>query len=213
MIEQATPLDALSLAELHALAIRDGFLVRLGTGFLKSLYSFLIRNEIVLVERVDNELLGFVSGSIRPDGMMVKFLILCPVCLFKIAFKSLRNPTLFRSILETYKVPEKSKSVRLDEAEIKLPDTELLSVAVHPDFQQMQTGTRLVQAFEQRLSGLGVRKYKAIAVESMTDANRFLVKTGFDLVSKVSIHNGILSNIYIKELIGPAYPKFKKNIS
>lgn len=205
MIEQAIPSDALSLAELHALSIREGFLVRLGTGFLKSLYTFLIRYEIVLVERRNNKLRGFVSGSIRPDGMMIKFLLLCPLCLFKLARKSVLHRGLFKSIVETFKVPEKSKSGKLEVAEIMLPDTELLSVAVHPDFQQKLIGTLLVQALEQHLSQLGVNRYKVIAVESMTAANRFFKKNGFEPVAKVRIHDGIPSNVYVKEIRKPTY--------
>lgn len=206
MIEKALLSDALNLADLHVSAINKSFIAQLGTGFLKSLYTFLIRNEIVLVERNDSKILGFITGSIRPDGMMIKFLILCPACLFKLAVKSLKNLTLFQSIIEIFKVPEKAKSSQSEAEKINLPDTELLSIAVHPEFQHRQTGTRLIQAFETHLLQLGIRKYKVIAVDSMKVANNFFLKSDFKLVSKVRVHDGILSNLYVKELEEPAHP-------
>ncbi len=200
MIEKAIPVDASALAELHYKTITEGFLVRLGTGFLKSLYAFLIRHEMILVYRDHSKIIGFVSASIRPDGMMIKFLILCPGCLVRLALKSLVNPKLFNSILETFKVPEKSKLTSTENAEIKLPDTEILCMSVDPDFQSQKIGTQLLTAMEKHLRTLGVKKYKVITMESLVGANQICVKSGFHLVTKIKIHGNIISNVYVKKI-------------
>ncbi|MFA5329507.1 MAG: GNAT family N-acetyltransferase [Prolixibacteraceae bacterium] len=205
MIEQAIPADALALAELHCQTISEGFLVRLGTSFLKSLYAFLIRHEMVFVYRDGSKIIGFISGSIRPDGMMIKFLILCPFSLVRLALKSLVNPKLFKSILETFKVPEKSKWSQTENAEIKLPDTEMLSMSIDPAFQNQQIGTQLFLTMEKHLGALGVKKYKVIAMESLIGANNFCIKNGFYLVTKIKVHGDTISNVYVKEITSPVF--------
>lgn len=49
MIKTGTKKDAIQIARLHQETINEGFLSQIGVCFLSTLYSFLIKKELVLV--------------------------------------------------------------------------------------------------------------------------------------------------------------------
>ena len=64
MIRKSLPKDAFFLAFLHQQNISKGFLSKLGTRFLEELYSYLIKNELVLVYEEKNQIFGFISCTL-----------------------------------------------------------------------------------------------------------------------------------------------------
>ena len=198
MINIAESGQASSLAALHSKTLTEGFLSRLGTSFLKSLYTFLIKHEIVLVYTEGEKVTGFVSCSVNTAGMMKKFLISSPKGISSIAWNLIKNPFLIKSLVETFLAP--SKSTKTEIYTVELPHTELLSISVDPDAQKNQIGTQLIEALEIILRKKGIKKYKVVAGESLAGANKFYLKNGFVLASKIRIHGNSLSNVYIKEL-------------
>jgi len=198
MVEKSRLKDASSLAILHYHTLTEGFLSRLGTGFLRSLYTFLIKHEIVLVYIEEGKVIGFVSCSVNTEGMMKRFLLKSPSGIGSILWNLFKNPMLIKSLFETFLAPSKSNNT--ERSGVQLPQTELLSISVDPKAQKNQIGTQLVETLEETLREKGIKEYKVVAGESLTGANKFYLKNGFVLASKIRIHGNSISNVYVKSI-------------
>ncbi|WP_167495925.1 GNAT family N-acetyltransferase [Desulfosediminicola ganghwensis] len=200
MISKANNDQSLALAKLHLQTIDQGFLAKLGQSFLKSLYSFLINRELVLVYEEEGQIQGFISSAVTSSGIMKRFALSSPIGLLKILMVLLRKPFLLKALLETFRAPSLSQAGEKQNGSIKFPETELLSIAVDSEVQQGGVGAALISALEGELRGRGVVRYKVIAGGSLKAANRFYKKNGFVLAKQISIHDDSVSNVYVKEL-------------
>jgi ribosomal protein S18 acetylase RimI-like enzyme len=198
MINNANIENSTILANLHYQTITKGFLPKLGTSFLKYLYAFLINNEIVLIYKEENKILGFVSCALNMKGLMKRFFMKNP-SIIAIVFRNLiKKPKIIVSLFETFRAPLISRKTIYSET--ILPSTELLSICVDSSAQKGSIGTQLLYALEQELRNKGIKKYKVIAGESLIGANKFYLKNGFELATQIVIHGNSLSNVYVKTL-------------
>lgn len=193
--------DAKRLGELHKTEIATGFLSTLGTKFLALLYDHMIDNGVVYVAQDDlngGTPIGFISCVESTKRFYVSFL-------FRRGFRAL--PFLFSSILsvkfickmfESLLAPFKSHATSKSEPAVDCP--ELLSIVVSGDSKRHGLGFALLKSLETALIQKGFTQYKVVAGGSLTSANNFYLKNGFDFVSKIVIHKGEESNIYIKQL-------------
>ncbi len=196
MIFKAQKSDSLPIATLHKQTISEGFLSKLGIGFLQYLYKFLIQKELVLAFKENNHVAGFVSCALSSKGIMKRFVFSSPGGIFKLTVVLLKNPGLIKQLLETFRAPGLSES----ESGEEIPETELLSISVSPQAQKGGIGTQLLTALEQELKQRNIRKYKVIAGEKLEGANKFYLKNGFVLAKQISIHGKDISNVYVKEI-------------
>jgi ribosomal protein S18 acetylase RimI-like enzyme len=200
MVRRAELIHSPYVASLHQRTLTSSFLAKLGLGFLKSLYAFLIEQELVIVYLEKETVKGFVSFSCNSSGMMKRFLFSCPGCILKLMGILLASPGLLKRFIETFTAPFKSKTTQSSSGKVILPDAELLSISVDPDYQQSGIGNQLLKALEEQLLTKGIHTYKVIAGVSLESANKFYFRNKFTLVSQVMIHGNELSNIYIKEI-------------
>ena len=189
--------DALQVATLHMQSINEGFLPKLGIGFLQSLYSFLIEKELVIVFEEEDKIMGFISCALSSKGIMKRFLFSSPTGILKLVLALLKNPKLISPLFETYRAPSLSES---DPSEKEIPETELLSISVSSLAQKGGIGSKLIVALEEALKNKGISKYKVIAGEKLVGANKFYVKNGFVLAKQIIIHGNDVSNVYVKYL-------------
>jgi ribosomal protein S18 acetylase RimI-like enzyme len=190
---------ARQVAQLHIQTINQGFLPKLGVSFLQSLYRFLIKKELVLVYKEEDEVRGFVSCALSSQGIMKRFLVSSPAGVLKIGWAVLKKPALLKPLWETFRAPLLSVSENKNEPSI--PETELLSISVSPLAQQGGIGTKLLAALEKELVNRGITSYKVIAGEKLEGANKFYCKNGFVLVRQITIHSNEVSNVYVKEIV------------
>lgn len=200
VIVSARSEDSFRIARLHHSAIETGFLSSLGTGFLNSLYKFIIRKEIVLVCKEGDAVNGFVSFSHNSGKMMRKFL-LNPMGVLSFFLAILKRPVLIFPALETLMIPVKNKSEGDKKQGLYLPKAELLSISVDPGTQKKGVGTMLLSGLEKKLREVGVKEYKVVAGADLIAANRFYQKNGFRLVTQINVHRRELSNVYCKSLL------------
>ena len=200
MIEAARLSDARPVAQIHLSAIKTGFLSSLGIGFLKSLYEYLIKKEIVLVLRENSQVVGFVSCSLNSERVMKRF-ILYPAGVFSFLTSIMKKPSLLVAAFETLRIPHKNKSAGGKKPGPELPVIELLSIAVDTGIQQSGIGSSLLNELEKILRGKGVREYKVVAGANLTSANSFYQKNGFHLAAELTIHGKDISNVYYKSLV------------
>ncbi|MBN2635777.1 MAG: GNAT family N-acetyltransferase [Prolixibacteraceae bacterium] len=190
--------DYIQIAYLHFTTITKGFLTRLGISFLNSLYRFLIKKELVIVYKEHNKIKGFVSCARSSEGLMKRFFISSPTRIIKLGVAIIKYPKLIKSLLETFRAPNQSKSSH--EENIVIPETELLSISVAPSAQQGGIGSQLLNALEEELKTRDITSYKVVAGEKLQGANKFYKKHGFVLAKQITIHGDDISNVYVKEL-------------
>lgn len=195
MIKLAQFADAQQIAILHQQTISKGFLTNLGLDFLQNLYFFLIKKELILTYKENDQVVGFVSCAISSKGIMKRFVITEPIVIAKLLVLIINNPKIVKQMLETFRAPSLSKSKTC-----KVPDTELLSISVSPLSQQGGIGTQLLSALEFELKKRNITTYKVIAGEKLHGANKFYLKNGFKRFKQISIHSDDISNVYIKEI-------------
>lgn len=199
MILKASTQDAIQVAKLHQQTITEGFLQKLGVGFLRTLYVFIIQKELVLVYREENKVQGFVSCALSSKGIIKRFLLSGFSGVFQLALALLKNPKLLPSALETFRAPVLSNAD--GDKTVDIPETELLSISVSTLAQKGGIGTALLFALEEELKSRGILKYKVIAGEKLDGANSFYKKNGFVLAKQITIHGNDVSNIYVKTII------------
>jgi len=197
MIRPAQKSDSPSLAKLHTETLTSSFLASLGLSFLRNLYNFLIQKEKVWVYEEENKIKGFVSFSVNSAGMMKRFIIKNPGCLFLLLIKTMVQPKNFIRFFETYMAPFKSNKSK---SSTKLPKGELLSIAMNPTCQASGIGSQLVKTLEEYLNEKQITSYKVVAGVELVGANKFYLKNGFELVKRIKIHGNSLSNVYVKKL-------------
>ena len=95
--------DYRAIAKLHCDHINQGFLATLGIPFLTLLYESIDKDSesVLLVERVDTGIIGFVSGACGL-GRIYKRLLFKPIRLIYSLKSCLLSPIKIYKILETF---------------------------------------------------------------------------------------------------------------
>ena len=122
--------DYRAVASLHCDHINQGFLATLGVPFLTLLYEAIDKDSesVLLVERVDRSVVGFVTGT-RGLGRIYKQLLLKPLRLIYSLKSCLLSPSKMYKIIEVLLI-SKDSNISSD-----LPKQELLSIVVNPAYQ------------------------------------------------------------------------------
>jgi len=148
--------------------------------------------------REEDRVLGFVSCAVSSKGIMRRFLLSGFTGILQVTLAFIKNPSLLKPLWETFRAPSLSKSGF--DVNLKVPETELLSIAVDPGAQKAGIGAQLLSALEKELIKKEIHNYKVIAGDKLEGANRFYSKNGFVLAKKICIHNNDISNVYVKQI-------------
>jgi len=197
IIEKARKEDASQIAALHKQGITGGFLSQQSDSFLTALYEYLIKNEILIVIKENNKVMGFVSATVTTSGLYKKFLIKNIPLLIKFTLKNICSFSFFKKSIETLLSPTKSST-----GDTELP--ELLSIVVDLNSKGKGYGQLLTEALEKEFLLREIKEYKVL-VGSELKANRFYLKNGFIQIKEIELHKGEKSFIYIKKLVGEKY--------
>jgi GNAT superfamily N-acetyltransferase len=192
----ARPSEAPAIALLHQTHINKGFLSSLGPGFLKLMYEYIIASEVVIVARSGDEIAGFVSASQHTSGMMRRFIRTRGLKAIPLLLRFAFSHAFLKRVLETLFAPRKARAGAGLAEEIP----ELLSIVVADDYRGTPVAGLLLDALERDLRGSGFHAYKVIAGAGLGAANRFYEKNGFELRGTIEIHQGDVSNVYVKQL-------------
>ena len=179
--------DAVHIARIHLREINQGFLSSLGEKFLIKLYEAMIlsKNSFVVIAKKNNQIIGFISGSVNARKFYKYFL---KKYFFQVLFVLLLKITNFKKIFETLKYSRENQN---------LPQAELLSAAVKKEYQGKGVAQKIFRMFVQEMQKQGIKKFKVVVGENLPRAVRFYEKVGFKYHASVSIHQNKLSKIYI----------------
>tara|TARA_B100000795_G_scaffold204029_1_gene157629 strand:+ start:132 stop:731 length:600 start_codon:yes stop_codon:yes gene_type:complete len=187
--------DYRAVAKLHCDHINQGFLATLGIPFLTLLYEAIDKDSksVLLVERLDGVVVGFVTGN-HGLGRIYKHLLLQPLRLIY----SLKS--CFFSPSRMYKIIEVLLISKDDDDSIDLPKQELLSIVVNPAYQGGGHAENLFKALCSYFRAEGARGFKIVVGSNLARAHAFYTKMGSVPVKEIQVHKGADSVVYVKEL-------------
>lgn len=180
------------VAALHAASIDQGFLATLGVPFLTLMYRAIDEAEdsVLLVEERDGRVLGFVSGG-SGMGPIYRRMLGQPIRLGQALLPSLLRPSRVKRILDILRYGRgKSDGGRL-------PTAELLSMAVAPEARGMGVAEILYRRLSAHFARQGAEAFKIVAGDALAPAHRFYTKMGAVPASRVEVHAGEGSTVYV----------------
>ena len=195
VIRPATADDAAAMARLHADGMPDAFLPTLGQRFLARLYRAAAADPtaVTLVAESVDGVVGFAAGVASVGGFYRSFARTQGPAAALAAAPRLVRPRVARRLLETVRYPAQATT-----GNGRLPDAELLSIAVAPAFRVGGTGRALADGVLAGLAGRGVDEIKVVVGAANQGANRFYAKVGFREAGQLSVHQGTPSNVWIR---------------
>lgn len=197
-IRNAIAEDLGSIVAIHMNAFQGYFLSMLGEHFLRRLYHGFMRDNdtIFLVATQDADLIGFVTGNMRPTYFFKRLLRTDWFALVLSSAPSLlRHPLFVGKKLLSALVYRGEKPHQLDEGAL------LSSIAVSPVFARQGVGERLLSDF-----CASAQQHGAVYVYLTTDSsdndgvNRFYLQQGFTLESTFTKTGNRRMNRYILAL-------------
>ena len=187
--------DYRAIASLHCDHINQGFLATLGVPFLTLLYEAIDKDSesVLLVERVDRRVVGFVTGT-RGLARIYKQLLLKPFRLIYSLKSCLLSPSKMYKIIEVLLI-SKDSNISSD-----LPKQELLSIVVNPAYQGGGHAENLFKALCAHFRAEGASSFSIVVGSNLDRAHAFYTKMGSIPVAETQVHNGQSSIVYVTRL-------------
>ena len=183
------------IAKIHCDAIDQGFLPTLGPGVLALMYRAIddCDTAVLFTEEVDGTVVGFVTGATGMGPIYKQMLRQFPRLLWALA-PSLLNPAKVWRILEILRRNRNSQT------DIKVPDYELLSIAVSPNHQRGGTARRLYTQLCDHFRSVGAPGFCIVVGENLDAAHKFYRRLGARQVAETAVHGSSRSLIYVHDL-------------
>lgn len=179
VIRVGRPDDAPHLAAIHARSLPHEFLVRLGRGFLDSVFFpslFASSRVTVHVAERDGERLGFIITRTGLGGILTEMLRHRPVRFVVAAMEAMiRHPSLLIECVGVVAQLTMRAFVKDKNADV----AELFLMAVDPDARRWGVGRALIVHSVARLTADGVRSYRVFLHAENDPADRLYAGAGF----------------------------------
>lgn len=187
--------DYRAIAKLHCNHINKGFLATLGIPFLTLLYEAIDKDSesILLVERLNSEVVGFVAGT-RGLGRICKQLLLHPLQLIFALKTHFLSPSKIYKIIEILTLSKDENSL------IDLPKEELLSIVVSPTHQGGCHAENLFKALCSYFKSQGASSFRIVVGSNLARAHSFYKKMGAMPAKEIQVHKNADSVVYVKKL-------------
>jgi ribosomal protein S18 acetylase RimI-like enzyme len=183
------------VAGLHARYLDQGFLATLGPGFLAQLYRAIDEGDssVLICERQDGRVLGFVSGA-WGMGPIYRRMLRRPFALGLVLLPSLMHPVRLWRILEVLRYGRGGHGLS------SLPQAELLSIAVAADARGYGIADRLYSALAAHFRATGIDAFCITVGGALEPAHRFYRRMGAQPVGELEVHRGRVSTVYVHKL-------------
>lgn len=182
------------VAQLHIDCINQGFLPTLGAAFLTLMYECLDRhpNALLLTCEREGRVVGFVTSATSLRGVYLQMLR-HPWRLLSSLAPSLIRPRRLLRILEIVRY-----GMLAPRADAGLPRTELLSLAVSPEWRGKGCAEELYQRLQASLRQRGETPFKIVVGAPLAPAHRFYQRMGAVAAAEIEVHQGEPSTIYVQ---------------
>lgn len=172
-----------AVIKMHRNNITTGLTAWLGQRFCEHLY-WGIRSTpysfVLVYEDKQHQPLGFICCATNTSKMYKRIILQRFFPMMVSAISKFLRPSVFKQALTAVKRPKTFKTG--DYSEWKLPEAEIIAMAVSPDAQGRHIGTKLIQAAYNRFRKLGHDKVRAWTRENNEQATAFYQKHGFELL-------------------------------
>jgi ribosomal protein S18 acetylase RimI-like enzyme len=161
------------VALLHRQSL-TGLLTNLGLPAIRAFYNGCVKTETAIgfVYLDDNELLGFVLGSVQPDKLKTEALRENPVdTLVGMSVGIVKRPSSLLWLMKSFGGP--------DEGSYNPSAPELTYLAVAPETRGKGVGKQLVDAFTNAMRNSGASAYELSVDEDNSQAISFYERVGF----------------------------------
>ncbi len=175
--------DAAALADLHRARITEGFLPRLGPGFLRRLYRRMIASDdcVVLTAHREGTVVAFAAGTVDLGALYRRFLLRDgPVAALVAAPRLVRH---LPRVLETLRYEHDDDG----------PAAEVVSVAVAAEAAGRGLGRALVGRLVTELAARGAAEVRVVTGASNTPALALYRACGFAAHRRLEVHTGTVS--------------------
>jgi ribosomal protein S18 acetylase RimI-like enzyme len=98
------------------------------------------------------------------------------------------RPSVIRRARETARYPGDGS---------EMPGSELLSIAVDSSHRSTGVGSRLADAFLDKMATKGVDELKVVVGADNQAANAFYERVGFSFDRRIAVHDGVASNVWV----------------
>jgi ribosomal protein S18 acetylase RimI-like enzyme len=189
LVRAGRPVDAPSVAALHAEQIGEGFLVTLGPRFLTRLYRRVVLSPhaLLVVAESATRLVGFAAAAtdtrrfygdfMRRDALPAA-LAAAPACL--------RTP---RRVWETFRYGTSDHG--------DLPTAEVLSIAVAADTAGQGVGSSLLAAAQEELARVGSLEARVVTAVGNEAALAMYHRAGFRQHARTEVHGGVPQEVLV----------------
>ena len=151
------------------------------------------KNSILLVEKVDGDVVAFVSAAHGLDRIFKK-LLLKPFQLIYSLKSCLFSFSKMHKILEIILINKRDNGLS------GLPKQELLSIVVSPSYQGKNYAENLFKDLCYHFKVAGVKNIKIVVGSNLLRAHSFYRKMGSIPVREIQVHKGVESLVYVKNL-------------
>lgn len=185
----------LQVARLHVRCLDQGFLAKLGEGFLSLMYEAMDRADGVtlITEERGGQVVGFITGGISM-GPIYKRMLRSPIRLGFALAPALIRPAKVRRIIEILRY---SGDAALPDG---VPEAELLSLAVAPEARGSGVADTLYRKLVEDFQARGVNAFRIIVGDGLVPAHRFYQRMGATVAGEVQVHEGELSKVYMQQV-------------
>jgi glycosyltransferase involved in cell wall biosynthesis/ribosomal protein S18 acetylase RimI-like enzyme len=183
-LRRAVAEDTPHLARLHADALPDAFMSRLGRPFLARFYRALVADpdSVVVAAEREGSVVGFAAASVSTRDFTRRFALRHGL---PAALAALR-PSRVRGVLESARY-----------ASGGTPGAELVTVVVDPAHRRRGIARALVESARRGLDELGATELRVFTSPSNDGMNGLAVRLGFRPSAPVEVHDGVTSNVWV----------------
>jgi len=183
------------IAALHAANINQGFLATLGVPFLALMYQAIdeVPSSVLLVEEQGGRVVGYISGGLGM-GPIYRRMLRHPIRLGMSLLPSIWHPKKLRRIIEILRYGGGVGAVS------GIPNAELLSIAVDPIARGTGVAERLYRRLQEHFAERGVPAFRITVGDSLAPAHRYYKRMGAEAVSRVEVHAGEGSVVYVQRV-------------
>jgi GNAT superfamily N-acetyltransferase len=177
--------------------ISQGFLSSLGEKALGLIFEHVAESRwgimVLAVDEATGKVIGYVLGTLRAGKLYRDFLLKkLPAALFCFLPRMLSFRRIVKAV-ETFLYPQKKHSE-------KLPQAELLDLAVTGAYHGEGVAQGLFRSFEKECRSRGVKAFKIPTGESLKRAHRFYEKMGAVKAGAFELHRGEWTVVYVYHL-------------
>lgn len=194
-LRTAEAADIKSIVSVHIISFPGFFLTFLGPQFLKELYLGIMNDNygILLVAEKEGDTVGFVAGSVAPNGFYRRLLqkrwwrFALPVI-----SAALKKPSVIQRFLRV------AKNVFFTNGQSHESSALLMSIAVLPKIQRSGAGGLLVKAFCTACEKQGVSIVSLTTDKFENDSVNLFYRThGFSMAKEITTDENRVMNKYV----------------